>query len=214
MTVRPKGRTDTNTMNLSTTIKMEEAIDLYDIKARGWLGDIHEQVLDDLRRAGNASEFITPRAVTEFMVARVNPRLGLKETGRETVLDPACGPSGFLTATIDHFQKQLDMHSGPDVRRAIADCIRGMEKKQLPHLLCTTNLMLHGIEAPSMIEHRSTLVGDWNDWRKGERVDCVITYPPFEGIEDENSVNDYLSQIRETADMCTQLILIRIRASN
>lgn len=167
-------------MNLSTTIKMEEAVDFYDPKGRGRL--------DHLRRAGKGGEFYTPRAVTEFMTARFDPRLGSKETVRETALDPACGTGGFPIATIDHFEKQLEERSGPDDRRAIAGCIRGMEKKQIQHLLCTTNPLLHGIELPSMT--------------------------PFEGIEDESSVNDYLSQIRETADMCTQLIVIRIRASN
>jgi type I restriction enzyme M protein len=121
-------------MNLSTTIKMEEAIDFHYPKARSRLDDMYEQVLGNLRRAGNAGEFCTPRAVTEFMVAHVDPRLGSKESGRETVLDSACGTSGFPNATIDHFEKQLDTHSGPDDRRVIADCIRGMEKKQLPHL--------------------------------------------------------------------------------
>jgi len=96
--------------------KLEEAIDFHDLKARGQIGDIYEQVLDDLRSAGNAGELYTTRAVTGFMVARVDPRLGSKETGRETELAPACGTGGFLTATIDHFEKQLDTHSGPDDR--------------------------------------------------------------------------------------------------
>jgi type I restriction enzyme M protein len=117
------------TLMLGVIEKLEEAIGYHDLKSRGQLGDIYEQVLNDLRSAGNAGEFYTPRAVTEFMVDRVDPRLGSKETGRETVLDPACGTGGFLTATIAHFESQLDEHSGPDDRRAIAECIRRMEKK-------------------------------------------------------------------------------------
>jgi type I restriction enzyme M protein len=144
------------------------------------------------------------------MVDRVDPRLGSKETGRETVLDPACGTGGFLTATIAHFEAQLSERSGPDDRRAIAECIRGMEKKQLPHLLCTTNLMLHGIEVPSMIEHRNTLARGWNDWSKAERVDCVITNPPFGGTEDDTVGNDYLLATRETADMFMTLIVNKL----
>jgi len=194
------------TLMLGVIEKLEEAIDFHDLKARGQLGDIYEKVLNDLRSAGNAGEFYTPRAVTEFMVARVDPRLDR----RETVLDPACGTGGFLTATIAHFETQLDERSGPDDRRAIAKCIRGMEKKQLPHLLCTTNLMLHGIEVPSMIEHRNTLARGWNDWGRGERVDCVITNPPFGGMEDESSGNDYLLQTRETADMFMTLIVNKL----
>ncbi len=63
-------------------------------------GDIYEKLLADLQSAGNAGEFYTPRAVTQFIVDQVDPKLG------ETVLDPACGTGGFLTCTIDHLRKK------------------------------------------------------------------------------------------------------------
>lgn len=110
------------TLMLAVIEKLDEAIDFDDIQTRGQLGDVYEQVLNDLRSAGNAGEFYTPRAVTEFMVDRVNPSLGK----RETVLDPACGTGGFLTATIAHFEGQLTERSGPDDKRAVARCIRGI----------------------------------------------------------------------------------------
>ncbi|WP_295879213.1 N-6 DNA methylase [uncultured Thiohalocapsa sp.] len=198
------------TLMLGVIEKLEEAIDFHDLKARGQLGDVYEQILNDLRSAGNAGEFYTPRAVTEFMVAQVNPRLGSKGQGCETVLDPACGTGGFLTAAIAHFNAQLDERSGPDDKRAIAQSIRGIEKKQLPHLLCITNLMLHGIEVPSMVEHRNTLGQPWNGWTKRDRADCVITNPPFGGMEDDTVGGDYLLQTRETADMFMTLIVNKL----
>ena len=196
------------TLMLAVIEKLDEAINFHDIKTRGQLGDIYEQILNDLRSAGNSGEFYTPRAVTEFMVQMVNPRL----KKRETVLDPACGTGGFLTATISHLEDQLTKKSGPEDRRAIADCIRGIEKKQLPHLLCTTNMLLHGIEVPSMIEHRNTLAKGWNDWALPERVECVITNPPFGGMEDDGVGSDYPSDIqtRETADMFLTLIVKKL----
>src|SRR5262249_52143546 len=57
---------------------------------RHMFGDIYEKILKDLQSAGNAGEFYTPRAVTQFIVEQVNPRLG------ETILDPACGTGGVL----------------------------------------------------------------------------------------------------------------------
>lgn len=59
---------------------------------RHMFGDIYEKLLRDLQSAGNAGEFYTPRAVTQFIVDQVDPRLG------ESVLDPACGTGGFLAA--------------------------------------------------------------------------------------------------------------------
>ena len=147
------------TLMLGVIEKLDEAIDFHDIKSRGQLGAVYEQMLNDLRSAGNAGEFYTPRAVTEFMVDRVNPQL----KKREVVLDPACGTGGFLTATIAHFEGQFGKKSGAKDRKAIADCIRGFERKQLPHLLCVTNMLLHGIAVPSMIERRNTLANPWND---------------------------------------------------
>ncbi len=196
------------TLLLGVIEKLDEAINFHDIKTRGQLGTIYEQILNDLRSAGNAGEFYTPRAVTEFMVRRVNPRLDQ----RETVLDPACGTGGFLTATIEHFEGQLTEKSSTEDRRAVGECIRGIEKKQLPHLLCTTNILLHGIEVPSMIEHRNTLAKGWNEWSPRERVDCVITNPPFGGMEDEGVGSDFPSdvQTRETADMFLVLIVKKL----
>jgi type I restriction enzyme M protein len=198
------------TQMLAVIEKLDEAVNFHDIKSRGQLGDVYEQILNDLRSAGNAGEFYTPRAITEFMVKRVNPSL----KKRETVLDPACGTGGFLTAAIAHLEGQISKKSGAEDRKAIAQCIRGIEKKQLPHLLCVTNMMLHGIDVPSMIEHRNTLATGWNDWKLTERVSCVITNPPFGGMEDDGVGNDYPSDIRtrETADMFLVLIVKKLLA--
>jgi type I restriction enzyme M protein len=196
------------TLMLSVIEKLEDAIDFHDFKTRSSLGDVYEQMLNDLRGAGNSGEFYTPRAITNFMVAQVNPSL----TKRETVLDPACGTGGFLTAAIDHFSNQLSTKSGAEDRRAIEELIRGIEKKQLPHLLCTTNMLLHGIDVPSQIEHRNTLGRPWNDWRAREKVDCLITNPPFGGYEDDGVGADYPTDLRtrETADMFIALIIKKL----
>jgi type I restriction enzyme M protein len=188
--------------------KLEDAIDFHDFKSRQNLGDIYEQILSDLRSAGNAGEFYTPRAITQFMVDRVNPSL----KGRETVLDPACGTGGFLTATITHLQKQLPKKASAEDGKAVEESIFGYEKKQLPHLLCVTNMLLHGIDVPDQIDHRNTLAKPWNEWSKNDRVDCVITNPPFGGMEDDGVGNDIPSDVRtrETADMFLVLIIDKL----
>lgn len=196
------------TLMLGVIDKLDEAVNFHDFKTRQQLGDIYEKILNDLRSAGNAGEFYTPRALTHFMVQMVNPRL----SKRDTVLDPACGTGGFLTAAIDHFGGQLSKKSSAADQKAIEACIHGIEKKQLPHLLCTTNMLLHGIDVPSQIEHRNTLAKPWNDWLLTERVDCVITNPPFGGLEDAGAGDDYPSAIRtrETADMFLTLIVKKL----
>lgn len=200
------------TQLLAVIEKLEDAINFNDFTTRSQIGDVYEQLLNDLRGAGNAGEFYTPRAITAFMAERVNPRLDK----RETVLDPACGTGGFLTAAIDHLKNQLTSKSGPEDKRAIEECIRGIEKKQLPHLLCTTNMLLHGIDIPSQIEHQNTLGRPWNEWTAHHKVDCIITNPPFGGYEDDGVGSDYPANLktRETADMFMALIIKKLLKEN
>ncbi|WP_024674817.1 N-6 DNA methylase [Pseudomonas syringae] len=197
---------------LAVIEKLEDAINFHDFKTRASLGDVYEQMLNDLRGAGNAGEFYTPRAITAFMADRVNPRLDK----RETVMDPACGTGGFLTAAIDHFRHQLSTKSSAADKSAIEALIHGIEKKQLPHLLCTTNMLLHGIDVPSQIEHKNTLGIGWNEWSANNKVDCIITNPPFGGYEDDGVGSDYPTDLRtrETADMFMALIIKKLLKEN
>lgn len=200
------------TQLLAVVEKLEEAINFHDFKTRASLGDVYEQLLNDLRGAGNAGEFYTPRAITQFMADRLNPSLAK----RETVMDPACGTGGFLTATIDHLRNQLTAKSSAADKTAIEGLIYGIEKKQLPHLLCTTNMLLHGVDVPSQIEHRNTLGVGWNEWNADDKVDCIITNPPFGGYEDDGVGGDYPTDLRtrETADMFMALIVKKLLKEN
>lgn len=193
------------TQLLAVIEKLEEAIHFDDFKERAQLGAVYEQLLNDLRGAGNAGEFYTPRAITEFMVERVNPRL---ENG-DTVMDPACGTGGFLTAAIDHFRNQ---RKSAEDEHKLQTLIRGIEKKQLPHLLCSTNMLLHGIDVPSQIEHKNTLAVGWNEWSANDKVACIVTNPPFGGYEDNIAGSDYPPNLRtrETADMFMALIIKKL----
>ncbi|MEM7516019.1 MAG: N-6 DNA methylase, partial [Planctomycetota bacterium] len=65
--------------------KVQSGIDFNDSKSRHLFGDVYEQVLQGLQGAGNAGEYYTPRALTQFAVDMIDPKLG------EKILDPACG---------------------------------------------------------------------------------------------------------------------------
>ena len=164
-------------------------------------GDIYEQILKDLQSAGNAGEFYTPRAVTQFMVEMTDPKLG------QEVLDPACGTGGFLTNTIDYLERTYV--KTPEDRELLQTSIHGIEKKQMPHLLCTTNLMLHGIDTPDQIRHDNTLARPLRDYGPGDRVDVILTNPPFGGMETDGIETNFPAsfQTRETADLFLVLIM-------
>lgn len=181
--------------------KIQQGVDFNKAQERHLFGDMYEQLLRDLQAAGNAGEFYTPRAVTEFMVRMANPRLG------EKVLDPACGTGGFLTCAIEHIRKQ-DVQTVED-EATLQASIHGIEKKPLPHLLCTTNMILHGIEVPNNIRHDNTLARPLISWGPQERVDVVITNPPFGGMEEDGIETNFPASFRtrETADLFLVLIM-------
>lgn len=182
--------------------KIQEGIDFNKAQERHLFGDIYEQILKDLQSAGNAGEYYTPRAVTQFMVERVNPRLG------EQVLDPACGTGGFLTCAIEHIRnKNKEVKTVEDEQRLQAS-IHGVEKKPLPHLLATTNMILHGVEVPTNIRHDNTLAKPLISYGPRDRVDVIVTNPPFGGIEEDGIETSFPAtfRTRETADLFLVLI--------
>lgn len=181
-------------------INKVNAIDFNASDDRHMFGDIYEKLLKDLQSAGNAGEFYTPRAVTQFIVEQTNPKLG------ESILDPACGTGGFLTCAIRHLRDQAKNEKDEQL---IQTCFRGIEKKHLPHILCMTNLMLHGIDVPSNVTHDNTLAKPLRDWSPKERVDVVVTNPPFGGMEEDGIEANYPAafRTRETADLFLVLIM-------
>ncbi|MCL1140876.1 N-6 DNA methylase [Shewanella pneumatophori] len=184
---------------LRQVINKLNEIDFTDSKERHLFGDLYEQILKDLQSAGNAGEFYTPRAITKFIVAVTDPKLG------ESIMDPACGTGGFLACAFDHVKTNY-VKSGED-HKTLQQQIFGVEKKQLPHLLCTTNMMLHGIEVPVQIKHGNTLNKPLSSW--DDQVDVIITNPPFGGTEEDGIEKNFPSemQTRETADLFLQLII-------
>lgn len=179
---------------------IEVDIDFNKSSERHLFNDIYEKILKDLQSAGNAGEYYTPRAVTQFMVEMVNPQLG------EKVLDPACGTGGFLTNSIEHLRKQVKT---VDDRKKLQTLIHGIEKKPLPHMLAVTNMFLHGIEVPSNVNHKNTLAKPYRDWSQNERYECIITNPPFGGMEEDGIETNFPKefQTRETADLFLVLIM-------
>lgn len=179
---------------------IEKDVDFNKSNDRHLFNDIYEKILSDLQSAGNAGEYYTPRAVTQFMVDMIDPELG------EIILDPACGTGGFLVCAIEKLKKQLKQAGD---KEKLQKAIRGVEKKPLPHMLAITNMMLHDIDVPDGIRHDNTLSRPLKDYGPKDRVDIVITNPPFGGMEEDGIESNFMSryQTRETADLFMALIM-------
>jgi type I restriction enzyme M protein len=176
-------------------------IDFNNLAERQHFGDVYEQILNDLQSAGNAGEYYTPRAVTAFMAERSDPHPG------EILLDPACGTGGFLTCAIRHMRENYVRR--PEDEELLQASLRAVEKKPLPHMLCTTNMLLHGVEDPSFVRHDNTLARPYVSYGPDDRVDIVLTNPPFGGKEEPGIESNFPAhlQTRETADLFLALIM-------
>jgi type I restriction enzyme M protein len=176
-------------------------IDFNSLDERRHFGEFYEQLLNDLQSAGNAGEYYTPRAVTAFMADRVDPKPG------EILLDPACGTGGFLTCAINHMRKRYVKR--PEDEAKMKASLRAVEKKQLPHMLCVTNMLLHGVEDPSFVRHDNTLARPYISYTQSDRVDIVLTNPPFGGREEDGIESNFPAHFRtrETADLFLALII-------
>ena len=169
------------------------------------LGALYESMLREMRdAAGDSGEFYTPRPVVRFMVEAVNPCLG------ETILDPACGTGGFLVEAFNHLSKQVKTVKNREVLQERS--LFGGEAKQLPYLLCQMNLLLHGLEAPQ-IDPENSLRFPLNEIGDRDRVDVILTNPPFGGEEERGILSNFPEdkQTTETALLFLQLIMRKLR---
>lgn len=169
------------------------------------LGRLYESMLKEMRdAAGDNGEFYTPRPVVRFIVEVANPQLG------EVVLDPACGTGGFLVEAYAHLAKQCQ--TVQDRKKLQQSSILGGEAKPLPYLLVQMNLLLHGLDSPKISSNNSLEV-KLSELGDKDRVDVILTNPPFGGEEERGIQNNFPAdkQTSETALLFLQLIMRKLR---
>jgi type I restriction enzyme M protein len=168
------------------------------------MAHLYESMLREMRdAAGDSGEFYTPRPVVRFMVQQVDPRLG------EIVLDPACGTGGFLVETLEHLLPQVQT---AQQRRSLQNDLRGIEKKPLPYLLGMMNLILHRVGQPNIVRGNA-LARAITQIGKRDRVDVILTNPPFGGEEEKTIQSNFPAdkQTAETAWLFLQLVIRQLK---
>lgn len=178
-------------------------IDLTDFKVRHAFNEIYETILKDLQSAGKSGEFYTPRAVTDFVVKMVDPKVG------ETIADFACGTGGFLVSALNHMKDEV---SNTTSNEKLQKSFYGVEKKSLPYLLCTTNMLLHDINEPQIIRGNS-LEKNVRDYDEDDKFDVILMNPPYGGTEKKTVQQNFPLELRdsETADLFMVEILYRLK---
>lgn len=188
---------------LRQVINVINEIEFDDAQDRHLFGDIYEGILKDLQSAGNAGEFYTPRALTDFIVEMLHPRLG------ETFGDFTSGTGGFLTSALKHLEPQIN---NAEDRISYQNAVIGQEWKPLPYLLSITNLLLHDVEAPN-IRHCDSLATKVTDFTGKDKVDVIGMNPPYGGSTEASVKSNFPMEMRssETADLFMVLIMYRLK---
>lgn len=168
------------------------------------MAHLYESMLREMRdAAGDSGEFYTPRPVIRFIVQQVDPKLG------EIVLDPACGTGGFLVEALEHIASSVKTTKQ---RSALHANLRGIEKKPLPFLLGMMNLVLHEVGQPNVVRGNA-LNKPITQISKAERVDVILTNPPFGGEEEKSVQSNFPAdkQTAETAWLFLQLVIRQLK---
>ena len=188
---------------LRQVVNVIDELNFEEHKNKHAFGEIYETILKDLQSAGNAGEFYTPRAVTDFMAIMLDPQLG------EKVADFACGTGGFLTSVLKLLEGKVVEKKD---RYLYRDSIFGIEKKALPYMLCVTNMLLHDVDNPNII-HGNSFDTNVRDYTEEDKYDVVIMNPPYGGSEKKSVQNNFPKDLRssETADLFMSVIMYRLK---
>ncbi len=189
---------------LKQVVGIVDGIELEDYKESQAFSGIYESFLQELQSAGSAGEFYTPRAVTDFMAQTINPQIG------ETMADFACGTGGFIVSWLKELKKKIKRTEDDDLWR---NSFYGIEKKQLPYLLCVTNLFLHKLDNPQIFRNNSLSVKKLLDYTPSDQFDVILMNPPYGGSEQKEIKNFFPADLAssETADLFMAIIIERLK---
>lgn len=189
---------------LRDAIEIADTLTFNSQQAKHELSDLYETRIRRMGNAGrNGGEYYTPRPLIRAMIKVVEPKIG------ETIYDGACGSAGFLCEAFEYLNRaSLSTGEWDTLQRRT---FYGQEKKSLAYVIGIMNMILHGIETPS-IRHTNTLNENVMEIREADRHDIVLANPPFGGGEREEVRSNFPIRSGETAYLFLQHFIRKLRA--
>ena len=195
---------------ITSGYNLREIINLVDSLHFQSAQDKHEMTLlyeSKIQRMGNAGrnggEYYTPRPLIRTIVKVVDPKIG------ETVYDPACGSAGFLCEAFAYMSQKIK--SSNDNKILQEKTFFGKEKKPLPYIIATMNMIFHGVQAPNIIRG-NTLAENMAQVQEKDRKDVILANPPFGGSERGEVLQNFDLRTSETAYMFMQHFIKMLKA--
>ena len=194
----------TSGYNLREVINLIDQLHFQTAEDKHEMTVLYESKIAKMGNAGrNGGEYYTPRPLIRTIVRVVDPRIG------ETVYDPACGSAGFLCEAFNYMDGQKK--STHDNKTLQEDTFFGKEKKPLPYIIATMNMIFHGVAAPNIIRG-NTLAENLSQIQEKDRKDVILANPPFGGNERGEVRQNFDIDTGETAYMFMQHFIKMLRA--
>lgn len=190
--------------NLLDVVEVLDKIQKHHFQDTHLLSQVYEEILQAMGSEGGWSgEFYTPRPIIRLMVKIVDPKIG------ETILDPFVGSGGFLVESFDHIYQASakDVHAWKVLQ---TKTFYGQEKKPLPFLIGTMNLILHHILVPNLTR-ANTFMEDVHNMPESAKMDVILTNPPFGAEETETVQNNYPIKVGATEGLALQYLMKRLK---
>jgi type I restriction enzyme M protein len=170
------------------------------------LSQLYEAKIRNMGNAGrNGGEYYTPRPLIRATIQVVKPKIG------ERIYDGACGSAGFLCESFEFMKAKPGGLTTKEARTLQDRTFYGKEKKSLAYVIGIMNMILHGIEAPSIV-HTNTLTENLADVQEKDRFDVVLANPPFGGKERKEVQQNFTIRTGETAFLFLQHFIKMLRA--
>ncbi len=152
------------------------------------------------RQAGG--EFYTPRPLIRLIIKIIDPKIG------ETILDPFMGSAGFLVEAFQYLKnKKL---TAKEYEKLQTGLLQGQEKKPVPFLLGVMNCILHDLYG-AKFQLGNTFAKNIRQIDPDDRVDIILTNPPFGGEEEKTLLENFPYPTSATQVLAIQYILRRLK---
>ena len=196
---------------IKSGFNLREVINMIDELHFESADDKHEMTVlyeNNIQRMGNAGrnggEYYTPRPLIRSIVKVVDPKIG------ETVYDPACGSAGFLCEAFNYMEEKIASTTDNDILQH--STFYGIEKKPLPYIIATMNMIFHGVSAPNIIK-ANTLAINLTQIQEKDRKNVILANPPFGGNERGEVLQNFEIRSSETAYMFMQHFVKMLKAN-
>ena len=139
------------------------------------------------------------------MVKVIKPKIGMK------IFDPFGGSGGFLIESFKYIMGELgDRLTVQEDEILQKETFYGQDKKPLPYLFGTMNMILHRIINPNFYR-RNTLMEDVHNVPENDKYDIILTNPPFGGKENKQVQNNFIYQINSTEALALQYLMRKLK---